>query len=98
MWVQSLTATRALTFGFYVLLFSFPVMYVTMTDGDWGNNPIAHMWVLYPLTVVGEQQVLPVALWWAGTLSYALGILVFPFWRRVIARGLGSPLPEREKK
>ncbi|HXG23520.1 MAG TPA: hypothetical protein VNJ09_03110, partial [Chthonomonadales bacterium] len=91
--VRGLTSTRALAFGFYVILFSCPMMFVAMTDWNWENNPMVYVWILYPLTVLGKQEVWA-ALLWTGTLCYVFGTVVFPFWRKGMPRGSGSsPLP-----
>lgn len=88
---RGVSGARALVFGLYAVLAALPLMILTLTsrngNNDPANNPVAMVWLFYPLMNLGNDGALA-PLWLSGSVAYVLGVIVFPFWQRVIPGGL----------
>lgn len=76
-WVDGVTSARSLAFGAYILVALAPILVAEILGLELQHSPFT---LLYPFT---GEKVSAEALWFQGVACYALGVLAFPFWKRV---------------
>lgn len=87
--VKTLTSARAMSFGLLAVAAAIPLAIIAVMDTDGSAmdlNPVGTFWIMSPLLHPKPAEC-GTYLLWAGSLSYAAGVLFSPFWRAVVPGG-----------